>query len=169
MRVMMFPQWFQLLQSIFTSFLLLLQRIQVWLRLPAHLLRPASPRPASPCPLLPSFQATLSVIRNVVLQVQLAAQRQLLEEAPDPQRGEPSRSPALPPPGEAELAYLTHEGLFISDALSGLQQPVQDQDQNQNQQPASRGPQNQPEAAGADSAPEAAGEPTFMYVCELIG
>lgn len=32
MRVMMFPQWFELLKSIFESFLLLLQRIQVSLR-----------------------------------------------------------------------------------------------------------------------------------------
>uniref|UniRef100_H3CAL9 Vacuolar protein sorting-associated protein 54 n=1 Tax=Tetraodon nigroviridis TaxID=99883 RepID=H3CAL9_TETNG len=126
MRVMMFPQWFELLKNIFESFLLLLQRIQ----------------------------ATLSIIRNVVLGVQLSAQKQL-EAGPQPG----------PPPllqGEAELAYLTHEGLFISDALNDLQQQVQDC--SPKPPAASGGPQSQAEAADSGSAPETA--ETFVYVCE---
>lgn len=89
--------------------------------------------------------------------VQLSAQKQVLEEAgPACQTREASQ-------GEAELAYLTHEGLFISDALNQLQQ--QAQDYSQKPTTTSRGPQNQPEAASSGSASEAADTPTFMYVC----
>uniref|UniRef100_A0A673GCM0 Vacuolar protein sorting-associated protein 54 n=1 Tax=Sinocyclocheilus rhinocerous TaxID=307959 RepID=A0A673GCM0_9TELE len=59
------------------------------------------------------FQATLGIIRNVVLEVLDSSQRSRLEEE--------SGGPALHP-GEAELAYLTHEGLFISDALNEAEQ-----------------------------------------------
>lgn len=151
----MFPQWFELLKSIFESFLLLLQRIQVSLRPQAGLrLLPASFRPSPTCPV---FQATLSTIRDVVVGVQLAGQKQVLEEAgPACQTREAAQ-------GQAELAYLTHEGLFISDALNQLQQ--QAQDHNQKPTAASRAPQNQPEASGEDSAPQAADTPTFTYVC----
>uniref|UniRef100_A0A672YYW6 Vacuolar protein sorting-associated protein 54 n=1 Tax=Sphaeramia orbicularis TaxID=375764 RepID=A0A672YYW6_9TELE len=90
MRVMTFPQWFELLTNVFDSFLLFLQRIK----------------------------ATLSVIRKVVLEVLDSNQKnRFLEEAAG------SRSPGRESSpggsllqGEAELAYLTHEGLFISDA-----------------------------------------------------
>lgn len=96
-----------------------------------------------------------------MLGVQLWGEKQLLAEAGAASPpGEPPRSPALQ--GEAELAYLTHEGLFISDALNELQQQVQDHTQKATT--TSRGPQIQPEAAGGDSAPEAA--ETFTYVCE---
>lgn len=89
--------------------------------------------------------------------VQLAGQKQVPEEAgPACQTREASQ-------GQAELAYLTHEGLFISDALNQLQQ--QAQDHNQKPTAASRGPQNQPEASGGGSAPQAADTPTFVYVC----
>ncbi|XP_068178631.1 vacuolar protein sorting-associated protein 54 isoform X2 [Antennarius striatus] len=95
MRVMTFPQWFQLLKNVFDSFLLFLQRIK----------------------------ATVSVISNVVLEV-LASNQNL--QLPEEEAG-PGPPPDLPPSlsvlhGEAELAYLTHEGLFISDALSEAQQ-----------------------------------------------
>uniref|UniRef100_A0A8C2ZF26 Vacuolar protein sorting-associated protein 54 n=1 Tax=Cyclopterus lumpus TaxID=8103 RepID=A0A8C2ZF26_CYCLU len=92
MRLMTFPQWFELLENIFESFLLFLQKIQ----------------------------ATLSVVTNVVLEVLASNQRNRLPEegavsgAPVP---EAPRGPSLLQ-GEAELAYLTHEGLFISDALN---------------------------------------------------
>ncbi|XP_059902082.1 vacuolar protein sorting-associated protein 54 isoform X2 [Gadus macrocephalus] len=95
MRLMTFLQWFDLLQSVFSSFLLFLQRVK----------------------------ATLSVIRNVVLEALDSNQKsRLLAE----QTTAPAACPASPPPhqshpGEAELAYLTHEGLFISDALSDAQ------------------------------------------------
>uniref|UniRef100_A0A8C1NFA4 Vacuolar protein sorting-associated protein 54 n=1 Tax=Cyprinus carpio TaxID=7962 RepID=A0A8C1NFA4_CYPCA len=85
MRLMTFPQWFDLLLDIFEHFILFLKRIK----------------------------ATLSVIRNVVLEVLDSSQRSRLEEE--------SEGPAFHS-GEAELAYLTHEGLFISDALNEAEQ-----------------------------------------------
>ncbi|XP_041641283.1 vacuolar protein sorting-associated protein 54 isoform X4 [Cheilinus undulatus] len=104
MRVMTFPQWFELLKNVFESFLLFLQRIKV----------------------------TLTVIKNVVLEVLASNQKtRLLEEAAAGSSG-PEDSPCSSLlQGEAELAYLTHEGLFISDALNEAQQQqtaaVQDQ------------------------------------------
>lgn len=107
MRLMTFPQWFELLKSVFDSFLLFLQRIK----------------------------ATLNVIRNVVLEVLDSYQKnRLLEEASsEPAGQESSNVQQQLLQGEAELAYLTHEGLFISDALSEAQQQQQQaavQDQN---------------------------------------
>lgn len=98
MRQMTFPQWFELLKSVFESFLLFLQRIK----------------------------ATLNVIRNVVLEVLDSNQRiRLLEEASSEPSGQESSNVPQLLQGEAELAYLTHEGLFISDALSEAQQQQQ--------------------------------------------
>ncbi|XP_038133948.1 vacuolar protein sorting-associated protein 54 isoform X2 [Cyprinodon tularosa] len=95
MRQMTFPQWFEVLENIFESFLLFLQRIK----------------------------DTLNVIRNVVLQIlssnhknRLLAESSLVSAGPEASQG------PLGSQGEAELAYLTHEGLFISDALSEAQQ-----------------------------------------------
>ncbi|KAJ4921382.1 hypothetical protein JOQ06_025965 [Pogonophryne albipinna] len=97
-RLMTFPQWFELLKNVFESFLLFLQRIK----------------------------ATQTVIKNVVLEVLAATQKlRLLEEAALVQEAPPG--PELLQGGGAELAYLTHEGLFISDALNEAQQGVQDQ------------------------------------------
>uniref|UniRef100_A0A8C5AJJ1 Vacuolar protein sorting-associated protein 54 n=1 Tax=Gadus morhua TaxID=8049 RepID=A0A8C5AJJ1_GADMO len=92
MRLMTFLQWFDLLQSVFSSFLLFLQRVK----------------------------ATLSVIRNVVLEALDSNQksRLLAEQTTAPAACHASPPPHQSHPGEAELAYLTHEGLFISDALS---------------------------------------------------
>ncbi|XP_044198001.1 vacuolar protein sorting-associated protein 54 isoform X2 [Thunnus albacares] len=103
MRLMTFPQWFELLKSVFDSFLLFLQRIK----------------------------ATLNVIRNVVLEVLDSYQKnRLLEEASsEPAGQESSNVQQQLLQGEAELAYLTHEGLFISDALSEAQQQQQQQQQ----------------------------------------
>uniref|UniRef100_A0A673GGY4 Vacuolar protein sorting-associated protein 54 n=1 Tax=Sinocyclocheilus rhinocerous TaxID=307959 RepID=A0A673GGY4_9TELE len=77
-------------------------------------------------------KATLGIIRNVVLEVLDSSQRSRLayvSSATNPSDGrtnedeeeEESGGPALHP-GEAELAYLTHEGLFISDALNEAEQ-----------------------------------------------
>ncbi|XP_056264350.1 vacuolar protein sorting-associated protein 54 isoform X3 [Pseudoliparis swirei] len=123
MRLMTFPQWFELLENIFQSFLLFLQKIK----------------------------ATLTVVKNVVLEVLASNQRnRLLEE------GSSSGAPAQEGPpgpallhGEAELAYLTHEGLFISDALhQAQQQAVQDQGSDV----GSRVQQSRAEAPGSDPA-----------------
>ncbi|XP_031732506.1 vacuolar protein sorting-associated protein 54 isoform X2 [Anarrhichthys ocellatus] len=128
MRLMTFPQWFELLRNIFESFLLFLQRIK----------------------------ATLSVIKNVVLEVLASNQRnRLLEEAAGSGAlvQEAPRVPSLLQ-GEAELAYLTHEGLFISDALNEARQQQQQQQLVQDQSSAvgSRIQQSRAEAAGSDSA-----------------
>nr|XP_054607722.1 vacuolar protein sorting-associated protein 54 isoform X1 [Nothobranchius furzeri] len=95
MRLMTFPQWFELLKTIFECFLLFLQRIK----------------------------ATLNVIRNVVLEVLASNQKNLLlaESSSRASVLEAPQGPALTQ-GQAELAYLTHEGLFISDALNEVRQ-----------------------------------------------
>ncbi|XP_060086591.1 vacuolar protein sorting-associated protein 54 [Heteronotia binoei] len=90
MRMMNFPQWFDLLKNIFSSFILFLKRIK----------------------------ATLNVIRSVVLLVLDKNQRSKgLEEAPV-QKNSPKESAT-----DTEVAYLTHEGMFISDAFSGRDLP----------------------------------------------
>uniref|UniRef100_A0A3B5M8K4 Vacuolar protein sorting-associated protein 54 n=1 Tax=Xiphophorus couchianus TaxID=32473 RepID=A0A3B5M8K4_9TELE len=94
MRLMTFPQWFELLENIFETFLLFLQRIK----------------------------DTLNVIRNVVLQVLSSNHKnRLLAETSSAPAGQDISQEKLAPQGEAELAYLTHEGLFISDALNEAQ------------------------------------------------
>ncbi|TWW59132.1 vacuolar protein sorting-associated protein 54 [Takifugu flavidus] len=125
MRVMTFPQWFQLLKNIFESFLLFLQRIK----------------------------ATLNIIRNVVLEVQLSGQKRVPGDlGSESQTRESQANSPLLLQGEAELAYLTHEGLFISDALNEVQQQVRDH--NQDPVTSSRGQQSQAEALGCDSTSE---------------
>ncbi|XP_029910354.1 vacuolar protein sorting-associated protein 54 isoform X2 [Myripristis murdjan] len=134
MRLMTFPQWFELLQSVFSSFLLFLQKIK----------------------------ATLNVIRNVVLEVLDSNQKtRLLEQstaaavcsgAPG-QVAAPSPAPQLLQ-GEAELAYLTHEGLFISDALNEAQQQQQAAlaGGGATQDPSGGAGASRLQAAGSDSA-----------------
>ncbi|KAM8772116.1 vacuolar protein sorting-associated protein 54 isoform 2-T2 [Acanthopagrus schlegelii] len=120
MRVMTFPQWFELLKNVFESFLLYLQRIK----------------------------ATLCVIRNVVLEVLASNQKiRLLEEAGSGAAGQEDSPGPSALQGEAELAYLTHEGLFISDALNDAQQNQQAGVQDQSSVTGSR-----IQAAGCDSA-----------------
>ncbi|XP_040002014.1 vacuolar protein sorting-associated protein 54 [Xiphias gladius] len=125
MRLMTFPQWFELLQNVFESFLLFLKRIK----------------------------ATLSVIRNVVVEVLDSNQKNRLpEEAGSDASGqESSRGPSLVQ-GEAELAYLTHEGLFISDALNEAQQQQQSAAQDQSSVAGSRIQQGRAGSTGGDSA-----------------
>ncbi|XP_029306403.1 vacuolar protein sorting-associated protein 54 isoform X1 [Cottoperca gobio] len=124
MRLMTFPQWFELLENVFESFLLFLQRIK----------------------------ATQSVIKNVVLEVLASTQKiRLLEEAGSrPSVQEAPHGPSLLQ-GEAELAYLTHEGLFISDALNEAQKQQQQQQggvPDQSSTAGSRIQQSRVEASG---------------------
>ncbi|XP_028266108.1 vacuolar protein sorting-associated protein 54-like isoform X2 [Parambassis ranga] len=126
MRLMMFPQWFELLKNVFESFLLFLQRIKI----------------------------TLNVIKNVVLEVLDSNQKnRLLEEASSTaSRQEAAQSQSLLQ-GEAELAYLTHEGLFISDALNeARQQQVALAAQEQSSAVGSRTQQSRMEIVSSDSA-----------------
>ncbi|XP_071385443.1 vacuolar protein sorting-associated protein 54 [Centroberyx affinis] len=131
MRLMTFPQWFELLKSVFDNFLLFLQRIK----------------------------ATLSVIRNVVLEVLDSNQKNRLLEQQAAAAGSGAPVPApVPAPGpqllqgEAELAYLTHEGLFISDALNEAQQQ-----QQQQQQAAAAGGSAQDQSSAGGSRPQPGG------------
>ncbi|XP_051559403.1 vacuolar protein sorting-associated protein 54-like isoform X2 [Myxocyprinus asiaticus] len=104
MRSMTLQLWFNLLKDIFEHFILFLKRIK----------------------------ATLGVIRNVVLEVLDSSQRSRLADvssavnhsdgrANEDDEEEESGGSALHS-GEAALAYLTHEGLFISDALNEVEQ-----------------------------------------------
>ncbi|XP_067260144.1 vacuolar protein sorting-associated protein 54 isoform X3 [Chanodichthys erythropterus] len=120
MRLMTFHQWFDLLLDIFEHFILFLKRIK----------------------------ATLSVIRNVVLEVLDSSQRSRLAEVTSAtnhsnEDEEESGGSALNS-GEAELAYLTHEGLFISDALNEAEQ--------RSSVTAQARAQTRAEACGSDSA-----------------
>ncbi|KTF83523.1 hypothetical protein cypCar_00021898, partial [Cyprinus carpio] len=119
MRLMTFPQWFDLLLDIFEHFILFLKRI----------------KQIKPClfqNFIKMYQATLSVIRNMVLEVLDSSQRSRLADVSSATNHSDGRTneeeeeaesggPALHS-GEAELAYLTHEGLFISDALNEAEQ-----------------------------------------------
>ncbi|XP_014331627.1 vacuolar protein sorting-associated protein 54 isoform X1 [Xiphophorus maculatus] len=130
MRLMTFPQWFELLENIFETFLLFLQRIK----------------------------DTLNVIRNVVLQVLSSNHKnRLLAETSSAPVGQDISQEKLALQGEAELAYLTHEGLFISDALNEAQQQRQQESgvagQDQHSAAGSRFQQNRTEtAAEGDSS-----------------
>ncbi|XP_051561157.1 vacuolar protein sorting-associated protein 54 isoform X2 [Myxocyprinus asiaticus] len=128
MRLMTLQQWFDLLKDIFEHFILFLKRIK----------------------------ATLSVIRNVVLEVLDSSLRSRLADvasatnhsdgrANEDEEEEESGGSALHS-GEAELAYLTHEGLFISDALNEVEQ------RNSTAAHAQLKAQTRLEACGSDSA-----------------
>ncbi|XP_030636024.1 vacuolar protein sorting-associated protein 54 [Chanos chanos] len=123
-RMMTFPQWFELLQSVFEHFVVFLKRIK----------------------------ATLSVIRNVVLEVLDSSQRNRLADASTATGAEPNRDEEEEPgyggsalhSGEAELAYLTHEGAFISDAFNEAEMRQQQRKANH--------AQARPDTGGSDSA-----------------
>lgn len=156
MRVMTFPQWFELLQSVFESLLFFLQRIKV--RYNLHAADGSSyafyfKKTSKKKNVLPSFQATLNVIRNVVLEVLASNQRNRLQEEACSGHTVQEASPGLSLlQGEAELAYLTHEGLFISDALNEAQQQQQQQQvQDQSAAVGSRIQPSRTEQTGSDS------------------
>uniref|UniRef100_A0A2R8MCE3 Vacuolar protein sorting-associated protein 54 n=1 Tax=Callithrix jacchus TaxID=9483 RepID=A0A2R8MCE3_CALJA len=85
MRMLNFPQWFELLKDIFSKFTIFLQRVK----------------------------ATLNIIHSVVLSVLDKNQRtRELEEIS--QQKNAAKDNSL----DTEVAYLIHEGMFISDAFS---------------------------------------------------
>lgn len=131
-----------------------------------------SPNSWTLLPLLFACQATLNVIRTVVLEVLDSNQKsRLLEEASsEPSGQESSHVPQLLQ-GEAELAYLTHEGLFISDALNEAQQQQQQAAAAQDQSSAtgSRIQQGRTEPDSNSGTRESASrEQSFMYVSEFL-
>ncbi|KAL7991338.1 hypothetical protein Chor_015594 [Crotalus horridus] len=85
MRMLNFPQWFELLKSIFSNFIVFLKRIK----------------------------GTLNVIRSVVLLVLDKNQRNKDVGNISVQTNSAKESSI-----DTEVAYLTHEGMFISDAFS---------------------------------------------------
>uniref|UniRef100_A0A2K5SE80 Vacuolar protein sorting-associated protein 54 n=1 Tax=Cebus imitator TaxID=2715852 RepID=A0A2K5SE80_CEBIM len=85
MRMLNFPQWFELLKDIFSKFTIFLQRVK----------------------------ATLNIIHSVVLSVLDKNQRtRELEEIS--QQKNAAKDNTL----DTEVAYLIHEGMFISDAFT---------------------------------------------------
>lgn len=117
-------------------------------------------------------QATLSVVKNVVLEVLASNQKnRLLEEVGSGASVQEAPHGTSLLQGEAELAYLTHEGLFISDALNDAQQQQQAV-QDQSSTVGSRIQQSRAEAASSDSASgtsetSVSREQSFMYVTLL--
>ncbi len=109
----------------------------------------------------------------MVLEVLASNQKnRLLEEAASGASGQEASNNLSLMQGEAELAVLTHEGLFISDALNEAQQQQQQQQvevQDQNSAVGPRIQQNQTEAASSDSSCgtteiSVSREQSFMYV-----
>uniref|UniRef100_A0A8C8B996 Vacuolar protein sorting-associated protein 54 n=1 Tax=Otus sunia TaxID=257818 RepID=A0A8C8B996_9STRI len=84
MRMMNFPQWFDLLKNIFSKFTIFLKRIK----------------------------ATLNTIRSVVFLV--LDKNQKTRDLEDTLQKNPAKDSTV----DTEVAYLTHEGMFISDAFS---------------------------------------------------
>ncbi|XP_006264976.1 vacuolar protein sorting-associated protein 54 [Alligator mississippiensis] len=84
MRMMNFPQWFDLLKSVFSKFTIFLKRIK----------------------------ATLNVIRSVVLLVLDKNQKTREQEETSLQKNSTKDNIV-----DTEVAYLTHDGMFISDAF----------------------------------------------------
>ncbi|NXE56090.1 VPS54 protein, partial [Casuarius casuarius] len=84
MRMMNFPQWFDLLKNIFSKFTIFLKRIK----------------------------ATLNIIRSVVLLV--LDKNQKNRDLEDTLQKDSAKDGTV----DTEVAYLTHEGMFISDAFS---------------------------------------------------
>ncbi|XP_035260426.1 vacuolar protein sorting-associated protein 54 [Anguilla anguilla] len=117
MRLMTFVQWFELLRNVFENFNLFLKRIK----------------------------ATLNVIRNVVLEVLDSSQRGKLAE---PAVAECRPGPPGPPqPRDSDVAYLTHEGMFISDAFGEPEAPPP-------------GPDARPAPSAPRAPPQPRGEPS---------
>ncbi|XP_007476814.1 vacuolar protein sorting-associated protein 54 isoform X1 [Monodelphis domestica] len=106
MRLMNFPQWFDLLKDIFSKFTVFLQRVK----------------------------ATLNIVRSVVLSVLDKNQRtRQLEETSEQKNAAKDNSL------DTEVAYLTHEGMFISDAFSEGELPpgITDSTSQRNVSPSS--------------------------------
>lgn len=104
------------------------------------------------------------MIKNVVLEVLSSNQKnRLLEEAGSGASvQEAPHGPSLLQ-GEAELAYLTHEGLFISDALNEAQQQQQQAVQDQNSSVGSRIQQSRAEDSAAGTTESSVSrEQSFM-------
>ncbi|NWW42957.1 VPS54 protein, partial [Pedionomus torquatus] len=117
MRMMNFPQWFDLLKNIFSKFSIFLKRIK----------------------------ATLNTIRSVVFLV--LDKNQKTRELEDTLQKSSAKESTV----DTEVAYLTHEGLFISDAFSDGDLPPIVADTTSQRNPS---PSSEPCSSDSVSEPE---------------
>ncbi|RMC07834.1 hypothetical protein DUI87_15303 [Hirundo rustica rustica] len=118
MRMMNFPQWFDLLKDIFSKFTIFLKRVK----------------------------ATLNTIRNVVFLV--LDKNQKARELEDTFQKSSAKESAV----DGEVAYLTHEGMFISDAFGDGDLPAPQRNASPNSEPCSSDSVSEPECATDSSS-----------------
>ncbi|XP_039915519.1 vacuolar protein sorting-associated protein 54 isoform X1 [Hirundo rustica] len=118
MRMMNFPQWFDLLKDIFSKFTIFLKRVK----------------------------ATLNTIRNVVFLV--LDKNQKARELEDAFQKSSAKESAV----DGEVAYLTHEGMFISDAFGDGDLPAPQRNASPNSEPCSSDSVSEPECTTDSSS-----------------
>ncbi|XP_074006897.1 vacuolar protein sorting-associated protein 54 isoform X2 [Numenius arquata] len=119
MRMMNFPQWFDLLKNIFSKFTIFLKRIK----------------------------ATLNTIRSVVFLV--LDKNQKTRDLEDTLQKSSAKDSVV----DTEVAYLTHEGMFISDAFGDGDLPPVAADTTSQRNPS---PSSEPCSSDSVSEPECA-------------
>ncbi|XP_014820113.1 PREDICTED: vacuolar protein sorting-associated protein 54 isoform X2 [Calidris pugnax] len=119
MRMMNFPQWFDLLKNIFSKFTIFLKRIK----------------------------ATLNTIRSVVFLV--LDKNQKTRDLEDTLQKSSAKDSVV----DTEVAYLTHEGMFISDAFGDGDLPPVVADTTSQRNPS---PSSEPCSSDSVSEPECA-------------
>ncbi|NXP02342.1 VPS54 protein, partial [Thinocorus orbignyianus] len=119
MRMMNFPQWFDLLKNIFSKFSIFLKRIK----------------------------ATLNTIRSVVFLV--LDKNQKTRDLEDTLQKSSAKESTV----DTEVAYLTHEGMFISDAFGDGDLPPVVADTTSQRNPS---PSSEPCSSDSVSEPECA-------------
>ncbi|XP_063247657.1 vacuolar protein sorting-associated protein 54 isoform X1 [Prinia subflava] len=118
MRMMNFPQWFDLLKNIFSKFTIFLKRVK----------------------------ATLNTIRSVVFLV--LDKNQKTRDLEDALQKNPGKESAA----DSEVAYLTHEGMFISDAFGDAEPAASQRNASPNSEPCSSDSVSEPECATDSSS-----------------
>ncbi|NXF07756.1 VPS54 protein, partial [Smithornis capensis] len=118
MRMMNFPQWFDLLKNIFSKFTIFLKRIK----------------------------ATLNTIRSVVFLV--LDKNQKTRELEDTLQKSSAKESTV----DTEVAYLTHEGMFISDAFGEAELPGCQRNSSPHSEPCSSDSVSEPEGTTDSSS-----------------
>ncbi|NXO22303.1 VPS54 protein, partial [Cisticola juncidis] len=118
MRMMNFPQWFDLLKNIFSKFTIFLKRVK----------------------------ATLNTIRSVVFLV--LDKNQKTRDLEDTLQKNPGKESAV----DSEVAYLTHEGMFISDAFGDAELGASQGNASPSSEPCSSDSVSEPECATDSSS-----------------
>ncbi|KAM3675196.1 vacuolar protein sorting-associated protein 54 isoform X1 [Ammospiza nelsoni] len=124
MRMMNFPQWFDLLKNIFSKFTIFLKRVK----------------------------ATLNTIRSVVFLV--LDKNQKTRDLEDTLQKDSAKESLV----DSEVAYLTHEGMFISDAFgdgelaAGAADSASQRNTSPNSEPCSSDSVSEPECATDSSS-----------------